>query len=136
MEQGNIVSRETLCFMIRIFTSKTQQIGEKGEELAVVFLMKQGFKVLERNVHSRNGEIDIVAKKGKVTYFFEVKAGKAGTWFNPAQNLTKDKLAKFHKAVQYYVFTHRIKDYKVQGIVVLLDEKGDREATIELLDLS
>lgn len=116
--------------MIRLFTSKTQQIGEKGEEIAVKFLKKQGFKVVERNVHSRNGEIDIVAKKKKLFYFFEVKTGMAGSWFNPAENLTKEKLWKFSRSVEYYCLKHRIKDYKIQGIIVLLP------GSVEIIDLS
>ncbi|MEK7106423.1 MAG: YraN family protein, partial [Patescibacteria group bacterium] len=43
-----------------------------------MFLMKQGFTILERNVANKFGEIDIVAKKKGLVYFFEVKAGKQG----------------------------------------------------------
>lgn len=122
--------------MIRQFTSKTQQTGQKGEELAIVFLMKQGFTVIERNVHSRNGEIDIIAKKKKIYHFFEVKAGLQGSWFNPADNLTKEKLWKFLRSVEYYAFKHRIKNYRSQGIIVLLPQiEGDR-AEIEIIDLT
>lgn len=120
--------------MIRQFTSKTQQLGQKGEDIAVVFLMKQGFSIVERNPHSRNGEIDIVAKKSKIYYFFEVKAGRAGSWFNPAENLTKDKLWKLFRAVEYYILIHRIKQYKIQGIVVLISETG--ESSVEIIDLT
>jgi putative endonuclease len=122
--------------MIRQFTSKTQQLGLLGEENAVVFLMKQGFDVLERNINGRYGEIDIVAKKSSVYHFFEVKTGKAGNWFNPAENLTKEKLRKFQKTVQYYVMIHGIKNYRLQGIVVFLNERNDSESTIEIFDLS
>ncbi|MEO5646326.1 MAG: YraN family protein [Candidatus Paceibacterota bacterium] len=122
--------------MITIFTSKTQQLGQRGEDEAVVFLMKHGFKIVERNVHSRNGEIDIIAKKKRIYYFFEVKAGKQGSWFNPADNLTRDKLKKFHKAVEYYRFKHRFKEYKVQGMLVWLHYDEKIPPVIEIIDLS
>jgi putative endonuclease len=122
--------------MIRLFTSKTQKIGEKGEDIAVKFLKKQGFKIVERNVHSRNGEIDIVATKKKIFHFFEVKTGRQGSWFNPAENLTKDKLWKLFRSVEYYCLKHRIKDYKVQGVIVLLSDTEAREPAIEIIDLS
>jgi putative endonuclease len=135
LKHHNFVSRETFFFIIRQFTSKTQQIGLKGEEVAVMFLMKHGFKIVERNVHSRNGEIDIIAKKSKVYHFFEVKTGLHGSWFNPADNLTKEKLWKFHRAVQYYILVKRIKQYKTQGIIVLLDGEY-REVKVEIIDLT
>jgi Holliday junction resolvase-like predicted endonuclease len=47
--------------MIRQFTSKTQQIGQIGEEKALVFLVKLGFTILGQNINNRHGEIDIVA---------------------------------------------------------------------------
>jgi putative endonuclease len=142
--------------MIRQFTSKTQQLGLQGEDLAVVFLMKHDFSIIERNVHSRNGEIDIIAKKKKMYYFFEVKTGQQGSWFNPADNLTKEKLWKFHRAVEYYVFSHRnLKQkgelhmkHKIQAIIVLLPQNQSgaadalgsygelKESKIEIIDIT
>ena len=124
--------------MIRQFTSKTQQLGEIGEDKAVVFLMKHGFKIIERNFHSRNGEIDIIAKKARKYHFFEVKAGKQRSWFNPADNLTKDKLWKLFRSVEYYCYTRNIKQYKIQGIVVLLASSSAEAMadTVEIIDLT
>jgi putative endonuclease len=122
--------------MIRIFTSKTQKTGEIGEDLAVVFLMKQGFLIIERNFYSRNGEVDIIAKKGRTIYFFEVKTGKQGSWFNPAENLTKHKLRKYIKAVEYYVFKKKVKDYAVQAILVRIPNKPEEGASFEIVDIT
>ncbi|HTH93180.1 MAG TPA: YraN family protein [Candidatus Paceibacterota bacterium] len=119
--------------MIRIFTSKNQKTGLKGEDIAVVFLMKHGFKIVDRNFHSRNGEIDIIAKKSKIYHFFEVKTGQQGSWFNPAENLTKEKLWRFYRAVQYYALIKRIKQYKVQGILVFF---GEGEPKVEIIELT
>ena len=118
------------------FTSKTQRIGEKGEEIACMFLMKHGFAIVERNVANKFGEIDIVARSHGVYYFFEVKAGKSGGFVNPAENLTKEKLRKLFISVEHYCLTHKIKEYKVQGIVVLLPRTEGGEARVELIDLT
>jgi putative endonuclease len=119
---------------MKVFTSKTQILGEKGEMVAAVFLMKQGFVIVERNVANKYGEIDIVAKKKGVWHFFEVKAGKQGSWFNPADNLTPAKLRKFTISAQHYCFTRNIKNYRIGGIIVLLAE--NREAIVEIIDLN
>jgi Holliday junction resolvase-like predicted endonuclease len=75
-----------------------------------------------------------MAKKGKVWHFFEVKAGKAGSWFNPAENLTPAKLKKFLLTVEHYAASRRIGEYRVEGIVITLDQDGEVKNR-EILDL-
>lgn len=120
--------------MIRIFTSKTQVLGEKGEDAAVILLKKQGFSIVERNAANTFGEIDIVAKKKGTTYFFEVKAGKLGGFINPAENLTPAKLRKVFISAEHYALVHNIREYRVQGIIVLFGVHGG--VTIETIELS
>lgn len=115
------------------FTSKTQKIGEIGEEKACMFLVKQGFRIIERNSANKFGEIDIVAKKGNAYYFFEVKTGKRGGFVNPGENLTKEKLRKLFISVSHYCLMRSIKQHKIEGIIVLLDEDN---AFVERIDLS
>lgn len=50
-----------------------QNIGKIGEETACKFLMKQGYQIISRNYWKKWGEIDIVAKKDKITHFVEIK---------------------------------------------------------------
>ena len=121
--------------MIRVFTSKTQATGEKGEEASAAFLEKAGYRIVERNANNKYGEIDIVAKFRNTHYFFEVKAGKSGGFINPAENLTKAKLRKFLISVEHYALVHGIRDYRAQGIIVLLPQKPDGEAKVEIMDL-
>ena len=109
---------------MKVFTSKTQQLGQKGEDQAVVYLKNHGFSIIDRNVANKFGEIDVVAKKDKIHYFFEVKAGYKGGFVNPAENLTKEKLRKFLKSVEYYVLINKINNYRAQGIIVLFDRQG------------
>jgi len=60
--------------MPKIFTSKTQKIGEIGENIAIKFLVKHGFSIKERNYTKKWGEIDIIAEKQGKLYFIEVKS--------------------------------------------------------------
>src|SRR3972149_3046541 len=50
-----------------------RSVGKRGEEEAARFLQKRGFAILDRNVRSRLGEIDLVARDGKALVFVEVK---------------------------------------------------------------
>lgn len=115
------------------FTSKTQKIGEIGEEKACLFLVKQGYNIVDRNISNKFGEIDIVAKKGGKYYFFEVKAGRIGGWVNPAENLTKAKLRKFLISTEYYALQKGLGEYVLKGVIVLL---GKDQEKIEFIDIS
>jgi putative endonuclease len=55
---------------------KTKQIGDIGEAAAVKLLKKNGYKIIERNLHVSHNELDIIAihKKHKTIAFIEVKA--------------------------------------------------------------
>lgn len=119
--------------MIRVFTSKTQALGKEGEDIAAKWLVTQGFTVFERNISNKFGEIDIVARKGKIYYFFEVKTARGGSWFNPAENLTPAKLRKFVISCEYYALTHHIEEYRIHGILVTM---GSQSPKVEIIDIS
>lgn len=51
-------------------------LGSWGECLAEKFLVKRGYEILERNFHSRGGEIDLVARRKNTLHFVEVKTRK------------------------------------------------------------
>lgn len=96
------------------FTSKTQKIGEIGEDIAVKFLMKQGFSILERNYTKKQGEIDIIGKKDKKLVFFEVKSVTCEnivsreTFITPYDNLTPQKIDKLKRTVSAYLVENRV----------------------------
>ena len=54
-------------------TKERQYTGRTGEEITCDFLKEQGYSIVERDYHSRIGEIDIVAKHRKYLVFCEVK---------------------------------------------------------------
>jgi putative endonuclease len=55
-----------------------QALGRRGEELAAGHLRKLGFVVLARNVRTRHGEIDLIARRATVLVFVEVKTRRVG----------------------------------------------------------
>ena len=55
--------RHDILLHVKRFTSKTQKIGEIGEKIAEMFLVKHGFTIIDRNFTHKLGEIDIIAQK-------------------------------------------------------------------------
>lgn len=52
---------------------KKSQIGKLGEDFCTEYLEKRGYKILQRNFHSRYGEIDVIAENETYLVFVEVK---------------------------------------------------------------
>ena len=94
---------------MKIFTSKTQQIGEIGEGEAVKYFINKGFHIIERNHTRKWGEIDIVVKKGNVLHFVEVKAITVRDMFSrenfyrPEDHMSPDKLRRLRRVVGTYL---------------------------------
>ena len=121
--------------MPKVFTSKSQKIGELGEEIAKRYLEKRGFKIIERNFCSRNGEIDIIAEKDKTRHFVEVKSvSSAISGVKPVENMTTWKIKKQRAVISEYLRTQRnVSDWQADFLFVYLDIK-DKTAKVEFLE--
>ncbi len=126
--------------MIRVFTSKTQQIGQLGEDLAVKYLKNKGFSVVERNYTLKQGEVDIIAQKGDILYFFEVKSslvkeGVSYETYNPAENMHPKKIQRFLKTVNLYILYKKVSREIKTALLVVYINKGNKQVKIEIMDL-
>lgn len=54
--------------------SQNHETGKLGEDLAVDFLTRKGYQILDRNFNSGNVELDIICRHGGEIVFVEVKA--------------------------------------------------------------
>ena len=95
----------------------SKQKGDIAEEKAVLYLKKQGFKIIAQNYFAKKmGEIDIIATKKKVYHFIEVKSGSG---FDPIYNLTPSKLQKVIKSSQLYLKQHAIEHpFCIDAIII------------------
>ena len=50
-----------------------RRLGNRGETLALKYLMKKGYALLDRNYGTRHGEVDLILRDGKILVFAEVK---------------------------------------------------------------
>ena len=131
--------------MPKIFTSETQKIGEIGENIAVKFLVKHGFSIIDRNYTKKWGEIDIVAEKENKLYFIEVKSVARETLNNvnhetidhykPEDNMHPWKLKRLSRTIQTYLLSKNIdegKEWQVDLLVVYLCQK-EKKAKVKVV---
>jgi putative endonuclease len=84
-----------------------QRIGQWGEEAAARYLEHHGYQILARNVHTRFGEIDLVARQpeGELV-FVEVKTRTNQSFGHPEEAVDARKLEHIFFAVETYLQEH------------------------------
>ena len=78
-------------------------LGKKGEDLAVEFLLENNYKILERNWVFQKAEIDIIAKKENILAVIEVKTRSSVDFGLPQDFVKTKKIQLLIKAVNAYV---------------------------------
>ena len=80
-----------------------QDKGRAGEDYTAKWLENHGYSIVERNYHSRFGEIDIIAKDSQYILFVEVKTRESGSMVSGAEAVTKSKQRKLIMTAQMYL---------------------------------
>ncbi len=112
---------------------KRKKLGNRGEKIAAKFLRKQSYQIIEKNYHSRLGEIDIVAKEDESIVFVEVKT-RCSTYFGlPEEALSYDKRRRLSKLALGYLAHRRIKDTNCRFDVVSILMDNNRVNHIKLI---
>lgn len=91
-------------------TSSRQALGRWGETLAANFLESIGYRVIERNLRTPFGEIDLVAEEGSDLVFVEVKTHATDNFGMPEESITQQKRHHIIAASQSYLQTNSIYD--------------------------
>ncbi|MBI5127769.1 YraN family protein [Candidatus Roizmanbacteria bacterium] len=104
-----------------------KNIGKLGEQKALLFLKDNGFTILKTNFRSRQGEIDLIAKKDRTVYFIEVKTRTSLNKGYPYEAVNKTKIFRLKKTANYFLLKSNYKDYKLKlGVISLvLDKEKD-----------
>jgi putative endonuclease len=134
--------------------TEKQIIGQRGEDEAVKYLKAKGFYILDRNYRKPWGELDIIAQKGSVIYFIEVKT--VTRWgefevglqsprsptsnsdnYEPEDNIHPWKVKRLSRAIQTYLLEKKIDDeadWQVDSISVYFEKGSDKLLKIDYLE--
>lgn len=98
--------------------------GKIGEDIAKKYLLQKGYKILEENVLSKFGEIDIVAQDKKILVIVEVRTRIGDSYGTPEESLGKKKLEKLKFNTMCYLAKIRWeKDYRIDAVCITLCNK-------------
>ena len=99
----------------------TRKCGAQGEAAAVDYLLKKGYRILERNFRFERGEIDIIAEDCNQLVFVEVKARRSKLFGDPEEAITEAKCKQLWKVAEGYLFEHDLDDSSCRFDVVAIE---------------
>lgn len=97
-----------------------RRVGTAGEELAVRYLRKQGYEILQTNFRFEKAEIDVVAREGDALVFVEVKSRRSKSFGEPEEAVTPRKQQQLRKAAEGYLFENGIDDVECRFDVLAI----------------
>jgi len=107
-------------------------VGQSWERLAEKHLRRAGYRIRDRNVRMKVGEIDLIAEEKGVLCFIEVK-GRSGLGFGaPAEAITLEKQRRLYRAAEIYLQRERLRERICRFDVVSILGGGGGE-TVEIL---
>ena len=111
-----------------------QKIGKLGEEITIKYLKDRGYDIVDKNVHFRCGEIDIIAEKDAVLFFVEVKTRTNEKFGGLEDSISNLKLERLEKSVEKYLIDKNIdNDCELLFVFVSIDLKN-KKARVNFLE--
>ena len=108
------------------------ELGKKGEDLAVDYLVNKGYRILERNWRSGHKEIDIIALIDKVLAIVEVKTRKSSDYGEPdiAVGMMKQRMLAW-AADAYVRYKNLEVDIRFDILSIVFTDQGPEIEHIE-----
>ena len=102
--------------------------GKLGEDLASNFLKEKAYRIIDRNFHSRTGEIDLIATNKGILVFVEVKTRWNASYGRPEESVTPWKIKSIISAAQYFKLLHPELPAALQIDVVAVELDGRNQS--------
>ena len=99
------------------------ELGKKGEQLAVDYLVNNNYDIKERNYRFDKAEVDIIAKKNEILAIIEVKTRSTSDFGNPQDFVKPKQIQRLVKAVDEYV-TENDLDVEIRFDIIAIVKTG------------
>ncbi len=111
-------------------------LGRRGEELAVQELLRRGYEIVARNWRCAAGEADIVARRGPVWAFVEVRTRRGEEFGTPEESVTEGKRARMRTVAEQYIAAHHLWDTDAELLLVAVEmDRAGRLRRVEVLEM-
>ena len=101
-----------------------KQLGDLGEDISEIFLVKMGYSILKRNYRCRLGEIDLIAKDKNKIIFFEVKTRTNLNFGYPEESVNIMKVLKLKKLAIFFAVSENMQNFDMQFDVISINLSG------------
>jgi len=104
-------------------------LGKSGEDIAIKYLKKKRYKIVEKGFRLFRGEIDIIAYDGRTLVFVEVKTRKSTNFGLPEEYVTYSKQKQIRKIANGYLFKNNLQyvECRFDVVSVIVEEKNKHE---------
>ena len=111
----------------RTLGSQNKPLGDRGERLAAEYLERAGWTILSRNFRLGHREVDLVARRGEVVAFVEVKTRAGLGYGHPLEAVTAKKRREIQLVARCWVDRHGRPDdvYRFDAVAIILPSGGD-----------
>lgn len=108
------------------------ELGKKGEDLAVLHLKKKGYKIVARNFKYQKAEVDIIASKENVLAIIEVKTRSTPDFGNPQEFVKAKQIQNLVKAVNFFIIEHELEvEVRFDIIAIIKNQAGTKIEHLE-----
>jgi putative endonuclease len=84
------------------------ELGRRGEDLAVAYLEQQGLVVLDRNWRCRHGELDVICTDRERLVVCEVKTRTSTRYGSPAEAVDERKVRRIRRLANLWLAAHHV----------------------------
>lgn len=110
-----------------------KEIGQLGEEMALRYLRRQGYRILERNFRCRLGEIDLIAREKEELVFIEVKTRTSTRFGLPQEAVNWEKQRRLSRLAQFYLVSRGLAGINCRFDVVAILLTNGGKPRIEII---
>lgn len=106
--------------------ARSHRLGAEGEALAAHYLERAGWRVVARNYRFGHREIDLIARRGRVVAFVEVKTRSRVRWGHPLCAIDAAKRAEIERVARVWLERHgcRGDEFRFDAIAVYRTDDG------------
>ncbi|NLM44183.1 MAG: YraN family protein [Clostridiales bacterium] len=111
-----------------------KRLGGIGEKVAIEYLKKQGYHIIETNFKCKQGEIDIIAADDDIIVFIEVKTRSSDVYGQPSEAVNYYKQRKIVQVALTYLAKRNLFNWMSRfDVVEVIMEQTDKIANINLI---